>query len=62
MSFDSVESWEFSVDNILLHTHTIFGILSNDFFKNRWKFPILSMLNLHYKSARFYEVGISYLL
>ena len=49
---------EFSVDNIFLHTHTIFGILSIDFLKNRGKFPILSMLNLRYKSARFSEVGI----
>ena len=49
---------ELSIDNIFLQTHTIFGILSNDFSKNSEKFSILSMLNLHKKSARFSEVGI----
>ena len=49
---------EFSVQNILLHTQPIFGILSIDFHKNRQKIPILSMLNSRLKCARFHEMGI----
>jgi len=52
---------EFSVQNILLHTQPIFGILSTDFHKNRQKIPILSMLNSCLKCARFHEMGINYI-
>ena len=33
-------------------------LLSTDFQKNRQKIPIIAMLNLRLKCARFYDMGI----
>ena len=41
-----------------MHTHTKLGIFSVHWCKNHKKIPILTILNLRLKCARFFEVGI----